>query len=546
VLLIARSKQSAPIALLAFSTGFNLVAIFMAGTRSALLAILAMGLVLPLILLLYREHLAFATWSKACRALLFSVLLGTVLGLGSMPCGNAKILQEHGLPQGGLNALQRAFARSMSMAQPEEDSLRSFSARLVMWQATARMIAGHPLAGVGAGAWEVDLPLYQEPGSQLETDYYAHNEILQLLAEYGLLGWVFLLSLLAYLGKAAWQTLRDRSPEALAEAPLRVLTLTSLLMLLIVSNAGFAWRLASTGALFALALALLAASDARLNRGGFTGAMRLPLRPTHLKMGAVMMAICLALAVYITQQAAACESRIVRAVKLALTISLSGDPQNPKWDAAKLEMLTLIKQGIDINPHYRKLTPTVAEELARWGDWKNALWIWESLLSSRPHLVALVTNLARGYAELGQNDKAFDYLARAKKLQPGAAAVNSLEVILLSRTGQERQAYTQAKALIATGTYDYDLVNAGYFLAFWAKDWPMAIQSLELRNKGWPAQASDGWLKIGNLYASVPEIKDDTKALAAYRQALATEPPTGKPSLRSQIPAVYLSKVLQK
>jgi hypothetical protein len=66
-----------------------------------------------------------------------------------------------------------------------------------------------------------------------------------------------------------------------------------------------------------------------------------------------------------------------------------------------------------------------------------------------------------------------------------------------------------------------------------------------LRNKGWPAQASDGWLKIGNLYASVPEIKDDAKALAAYRQALATESPTGMPSLRSQIPAVYRSKLPQ-
>lgn len=32
-------------------------------------------------------------------------------------------------------------------------------------------------------------PRYQRVESQLETDYYAHNEILQLLAEYGLVGW---------------------------------------------------------------------------------------------------------------------------------------------------------------------------------------------------------------------------------------------------------------------------------------------------------------------------------------------------------------------
>jgi hypothetical protein len=32
--------------------------------------------------------------------------------------------------------------------------------RLVMWKATARIIKARPFSGVGAGAWEVDIPLY--------------------------------------------------------------------------------------------------------------------------------------------------------------------------------------------------------------------------------------------------------------------------------------------------------------------------------------------------------------------------------------------------
>ena len=43
-------------------------------------------------------------------------------------------------------------------------------------------------AGLGAGAWENRIPLYQADGAQLETDYYVHNEFLQLVAEYGLVG----------------------------------------------------------------------------------------------------------------------------------------------------------------------------------------------------------------------------------------------------------------------------------------------------------------------------------------------------------------------
>ena len=117
---------------------------------------------------------------------------------------------------------------------------------------------------MGAGAWEVDIPLYQDEGSQLETDYYVHNEILQLLAEYGLVGWLFLLALFGYLSLAAWKTLRDDSPEAQAEAPMRAITLLAMLMCLIISNAGFPGRMASTGAVCGLMLAILGAADARL------------------------------------------------------------------------------------------------------------------------------------------------------------------------------------------------------------------------------------------------------------------------------------------
>ena len=539
VLLITQARASAQIALLAGTTGFNLVAIMMTGTRSALLALLAMVLILPFILFRYRRQLVCMQWSNARRFLLPVVFLGTVLGLGLIPSGNAKLLEENRLEQRGVHALERAFSRSLSMTQAQEYTERSFSIRLVMWQATARIIQARPLTGVGAGAWEVDIPLYQSEGSQLETDYYAHNEILQLLAEYGLVGWLFLLGLLAYLTVAAWRTVRNHSPQGLAEAPLRAFTLLCLLMFLIVSNAGFPWRMASTGAIFALALAVLAASDARLGYRGLAGAGRLAWQPAWSKGAALALLAGLALAAYITQQAAAAESKIVRAVKIALTISQSGNYNSPQWDNGKREMLRLIREGIEINPHYRKITPMVADELARWGDWKNAVWIWESVLDSRPYIVAIMSNVARGYAQMGQNDKALEYLDRAKKLQPKATTVNSLEVILLSRTGREPEAYQKARALVAAGVVDIDLLNATSILAVRAKDWPMAVRALELRNQNLPAYAVDGWLKMGNIYAAATGFKDETKALAAYREALALAPDAQKAAVRAQIPAAY-------
>jgi O-antigen ligase len=540
VFLLARARQSATISLMAFSTGFNIVAIMMTGTRSALTAMLILAIVLPVILYLYRKQLGFTQWDAGRRILAAGMLVATIIGLGVIPTGNPKLVEENTVEKRGITALQRGFARVLSMTKQEEYTEKSFSVRLVMWKATARMIKERPLSGVGAGAWEVDSPLYQAEGAQLETDYYVHNEILQVLAEYGLVGWLFLLLLLSYLSWSAWRTVRDRTPEGLAEAPLRALVLASLLALLVVSNAGFPWRMASTGALFALCLGMLAASDARLGLRGFAfGANRLPWRPGYSQVGAVTSMVCLVLAAYITQQAAECESKIVKAVKIALTVSQSGDYNNPKWDKPKREMLQLLREGVAINPHYRKITPMVADELAKWGDWNNAIWVWESVVSSRPYIVAIMSNIARGYAQTNQNDKAFPYLERVKKLQPTAATVRSLEVILLSRQGKEPQALALTKKYFAENSYDYDLVNAGYVLAARAGDWPTAVQAMELRNKGWPAQAVDAYIKIGNIYASDYPLKSEAKALAAYKAAMAAAPEGQKEAVRKQVPAAY-------
>lgn len=533
VWLLVRARNSATVALLAFSLGFNIVAMFMTGTRSALLAFFALLVVTPVILWRYRDQLAMKRWDSGKRILAAGVLLASVLGMGLISTGNPKLIEENRVEGRGLNALERSFARAKSMTQTEEYTERSFSVRWVMWKATSRIIQKRPLTGVGAGAWEVDIPLYQAEGAQLETDYYVHNEILQLLAEYGLVGWIFLLALLAYLVRAAWRTWWLRGEEAQAEGLLRATTLAGLLAFLVVSNAGFPWRMASTGALFALFLAILAASDARLAQRGWSAAGRLPWKPVASQVAAVTTMVCLALAAYITQQAAACESLIVRATKIALSVSQSGDYNNPKWIGQREEMLRLIKEGTDINPHYRKITPMVADELAKWGDWKNAVWIWESVLGSRPYVAAIMTNVARGYAQMGQPAKAMEMLERAKKIQAKAPSVRSLEVILLSRNGNESTALAIAREDIMAEKYDYDMVNTGFVLAMRAKDWDLAIKAMELRNKGWPANKADGDAKIGNAWIG----KGDTnKALEYFRAAMAATPPEQRQTMLNGIP----------
>ena len=538
LLLLTRAQGLLQAGLRSFFTAFNLVALMMTGTRSALIAMLVLLLVLPPILWRYRRQFGLTDWSPRQRLLVASIALLTIAILGSLPTRNPRLAEEHR----GNSAIQRSLSRGASMALPAEYTEGSFSIRYTMWKATARMIATKPWTGVGAGAWEVDIPLYQEAGAQLETDYYVHNEILQLLAEYGLTGWVFLALLLCYLAWSAWQTWRASSEQAQQEAPYRALTLASLLAFLVVSNAGFPWRMASTGALFALGLAVLAASDIRLGLGGAALVRRMPWRPTTGRWVAGAGGVALLLAVYISALAMECESKLVRAAKIALTISRAGNPNDLAWRAARQEMLQLVREGVTINPHYRKITPMVADELARWGDWKNAVWIWESVLGSRPHVVAIMANIARGYSQGGNNPAALEYLKRAQALQPDAPAVRSMEIIFLSRSGQELEAARLTKQYFDRGIYDYDMVNAAYLLGMRTKDWALAIRGLELRNQNWPAQAVDGWIKLANIYASL-DVKDEVRALHAFQQAMAAVPAPMKEQLRQQIPQYYRERL---
>ena len=532
--LLARARQSAYVALLSFSSGLIVLAILMTGTRAALISLwLQLLVLLPYMAWRYRKQFAFFTWDGLTRIVAATVLLATVVGLGLIHTGDPKIVEEGR----GVNALERGFKRtgSISAADP------SLGIRMIMWKATSRVIQQRPLSGVGAGAWESEVPLYQDEGSQLETDYYVHNEFLQLLAEYGLVGWLFLLGLAGYLLAVLGRTLQDRNPQADAEAPWRAIFLCSLLSLMIVSNIGFPWRMAATGALFALCLAGLAASDARLGVTSRWAATSVAWRPFFSRAAASLTVACLALAAYITQQAAESEQKIVKATKIALSVSSSGRPNDAKWAPAKAEMLKLITEGVAINPHYRKITPMVADEMARWGDWKNAVWIWESVLSSRPHIVAIMSNVARGYMALGQPAKALEYLVRAKELQPRAPSVRSLEVILLSRTGREPQALALAREAITGNIYDYDLVNSAFFLGWRAGDFAFAEQAMQLRMKDWPETRAAGWLQIGNMYAA--GAKDEGKALAAFKQALDAASVAERPLLLEKVAPEYRSRL---
>jgi tetratricopeptide (TPR) repeat protein len=246
------------------------------------------------------------------------------------------------------------------------------------------------------------------------------------------------------------------------------------------------------------------------------------------------------LALVITQAAAESERKLVGAARIAVSITSSGNPADPRLAPLKQEMLRLVREGIAINPHYRKITPIVADELARWGDWANATWIWDSVLTSRPYVVAIISNAARGYASMGRTDKALAYLERAKRIQPRAPAVRSLEVILLARNGDEARATRLAREAYDAGIRDYDLVNGYFMLAWRARDFALARQLLDERMRAWPESRPRGLMQLGLM---ATEQNQDERALRYFREGLAAAPPAQRAALVEEIPPALRARV---
>ena len=534
VWLLARMRPSRWLAAMTISIALNVVALMMTGTRSALVALIVMAPVLTVIIAKYRNILPFwplAHVHKALIAILFILCIGV---MGSIPTHNEQLIKGGG----GTTAMERSFLRTASMMTLKEYADGTFSVRSTLWKATARMMLANPLTGVGAGAWEVQIPLYQRNDTVLEVDYYAHNEFLQLLSEYGMLvGGMVLAVLWAYLLKAVgttWQ-LRDEDQQ---EAPLRAFTLTSLLALMIVSSAGFPWHLAGCGALLALGLAILAGSDARLCQQAPFYAVSLRWRPVYTQVALVFLLASLGTAGYVAWKAAQAERKIVHAIHLSFFLTQSLPANLPSAADRKTEMLRDIRDGITINPHYRKLSTLVSERLSSAGDWGNAVWILESVAASRPHVVAIWYALAIGYSKLGQHQQALQALHQVQRLKPNDTSTLTLEINLLSNSGHEDEAKQLLTRYYDQRRYDYDMLQAGYAIGLKTHEWALAIRSLDLRNLAWPEQAADGYFRLGQMYAD-PALRDDAKALAAFKAGLAAVSTEQKENYRSQVPRIY-------
>lgn len=526
VYLLLAQPYSRWLGLVTLTLALDVVAILMTGTRSALLAL---AITTPLMLLAvarYRYVLGFASWASIQRIYIAAIFLAAVAILGSIPSGNAD-MGIHRTP------FTVGSTRSVSITGVLQGKDEAFSARLEMWKSTARMVMATPWTGVGAGAWEVHIPLYQPKSTALEIDYYAHNDHIQMLSEYGaIVGGLALAALIAHMLLSTASIVRRTPHPGGTDDALRGIAAISLLALLLVANAGFPLHLASGGSLLALTLAF----TTRHTNGGADGRfLRMPWRAVYRPYLLVALSVGLVLATVVTQRAVVGEYKLVRAIETYADIRRVA--RNPGADIEKLHhsMVEDIHQAIAIVPHYRKLITESGDNLVALGDWENVVPAWEVVARSRPNIPAVWTILAIAYARTHQHALASTALSHVQHLRPDDIGTTTLAIQLKKEAGDLQTAKQMLSDQLRRGHFSYDMLQLAYVVGYQTNEPSLAIQAMELRNIGWPAEAADGHMRLGKLYAD-PRLNDNKEALAQFALGLQLVPVNDRLNFLAQVP----------
>ncbi len=177
-------------------------ALVLCGSRAGLVAMAAQLIVAALLFGLGNRGWATESDSKVARlvqsrpvqvALVAVLLLGIVVGTVWL----------------GGDRLAARIEESRNELNVETDELRYAVSRNEIWRLTARMIAAHPIAGVGLGAYWATVPKYHD-GSGRMTPQEAHNDYLELIASAGIVGAAVLIWFLVIVSRRTRINLQHR------------------------------------------------------------------------------------------------------------------------------------------------------------------------------------------------------------------------------------------------------------------------------------------------------------------------------------------------
>jgi O-antigen ligase len=285
----------------------------------------------------------------------------------------------------------------------------SMSGRAQLNAVTWQIYTAHPWFGTGPGTWLWFHPQYRVPAFTGRTDY-AHNDALQLAAEYGTVGVV--LALLA-LGAFGWHALRcARAGEDAEERAWAIGAGTAVLALVVHSFGDFNLHIPVNAFVFASLLGFTAALSHRNERPFHRTVLSRTTR-TLMGVAALLWALgILWLSVPVTFAhrllAAGAEARLDRQLDRAETFCERAVTADPRFPEAHVQL------GDAYRARLRGVTD--ADQRRVWAD--RAIVEYNRALALNPRHAPALQRLAAVHETLGENDQAVAFHQRALALDP--------------------------------------------------------------------------------------------------------------------------------
>ena len=328
----------------------------------------------------------------------------------------------------------------------------SLNSRTILWSPTWKIFKDYPIFGTGAGTWQWVHQKYRDPKMQFDADY-AHNDILQMASDYGLVG---LLLAGATIGIFFWQAKRFTVEGATSEQRcFAVGAVLAVSILLVHSWFDFNLHIPANGLLFCAILGLLAGME--VPDGPFVP------RPMNgvarYLLGCALVAVVGAWVYFVVPSARAVYyTQLGNAVKKEL-----------RWN----EAIGYFNTAIELDPKYIRPRTKLAEiyvTLARFrGEDKKAervqfldeaIRLYETALALNRSRGDVMAKLAGAHELAGDFDKARHCYERAIQLDPNNAMIHTQFGVFLRRRGEDKQAmhsFEIAQKLNATRVSDLNL-----------------------------------------------------------------------------------------
>jgi hypothetical protein len=134
---------------------------------------------------------------------------------------------------------------------------------------------------------------------------------------------------------------------------------------------------------------------------------------------------------------------------------------------------------------------------------------------------------------------AFEQLQRLQSL---AARTQVLEVFVLYRNGDAPRAIALLRTHMTQAAPEPEMVEAAYVIGQETRDWPLAVQAVELQIASGPRNLDAYYFRLGQLHYEA-EPHNEEKALGAFRAGLAAALPGDAARYRAAVPAALREKL---